>query len=154
MIRKPEHQQTPSTWEQIQNKLFTHRPQLARNGCVRPKVHFSTGTTAHVVRWREPRPGGGLVQRSLYIGCDPAVVTKTRELIADWQARHRELLRTADLAAVAHGASTRRRRALKKQMNQLAGNPLGLWPLLTDPASRAHYMGRGQGGRPRRSGLW
>ena len=99
-------------------------------------------------------PSGRLVQRSLYIGCDPTVVNNAKELITGWQTRHREMIRVVNLTAVVHGASVRRRRALKKRVKEMAGNPLGLWQLTLDPAIRAHYFTRGHGGPARRIGLW
>ena len=74
-------------WKRLRERLGQHRSQLCRRGSLASR-RLRNGRRVWDVRFVDRSTGGRPVHRAIYVGSDPVMVRRTRELLAAWRLEH------------------------------------------------------------------
>lgn len=71
-------------WVRLRHRLGQYRSQLCRRGSLASR-QLRNGRRVWDVRFMDRSTGGRPVHRAIYVGSDPELVRRTRELLAAWR---------------------------------------------------------------------
>ena len=71
-------------WKRLRERLGQHRSQLCRRGSLASR-RLRNGRRVWDVRFVDRSTGSRPVHRAIYVGSEPELVRRTRELLAAWR---------------------------------------------------------------------